>query len=347
MGQKLCILSIDGGGLRGLIPVKILQHIEAITGKSTQKMFKLISGTSTGALIACGISLLDKSGTTSRYNLQELEDIYTTKADEIFPRHSWLTSPFFWLRAWAFPKHYPTGLHKELTRLFNNLVDIKDGTARLANCAPPLFITSYDIKNNKTIFFKSRYADDGLNESLYKICRATSAAPTYLPAFSFRYDHANRTFVDGGVFMNNPSLGALVELWKHKGEKIYGGSTTEDDEIYLLSIGTGHYTGEIISGTNIGKIGWARPISDIMMAGQSQTADYQVKEALTFANNINYLRLDVDINDANFKEMDDSSKKTQAYLLKLFDEQYLRNSTKQEQLNKFLYNSGIMPSLQV
>ena len=85
--KKFRILSIDGGGLRGVVPLTILKKVEAITGKRITENFDLIAGTSTGGLIACAISVKDiQNDTQPLYTLDEILKVYVKRGKEIFPK---------------------------------------------------------------------------------------------------------------------------------------------------------------------------------------------------------------------------------------------------------------------
>jgi uncharacterized protein len=82
------ILSIDGGGIRGLIPALVLAEIESRTGKAVAECFDLIAGTSTGGILAMGLARDDGNG-KPRFSAGDLADIYQTRGKEIFSRSLW------------------------------------------------------------------------------------------------------------------------------------------------------------------------------------------------------------------------------------------------------------------
>src|SRR5439155_36259 len=91
------ILSIDGGGLRGIVPVRILQKLEEVTGKKVHELFDMMAGTSTGGLIAAFLTLKDeKNPSQPKYGLDTLENIYTQQGNTIFPLAGNIISQ--WLR---------------------------------------------------------------------------------------------------------------------------------------------------------------------------------------------------------------------------------------------------------
>lgn len=238
MAAKFRILSLDGGGLRGIIPVLVLKEIERRSGKRILDLFDMISGTSTGGLIACGIAVSD-NGKTSKYSLEQIEDIYVKHGKDIFPEKSAFKNFIGKITSLKSPKFSPDGLQKVLTDLM--------GEKRISDCAKPILVTSYDLFNNEAILFKYRHALNypENNALLVDVCRATSAAPTYLPAYDFVYENKKRICVDGGIYMNNPSMGSLIEVIKYHAENPYNLKELKLADISVLSLGTGHYTSKI------------------------------------------------------------------------------------------------------
>jgi patatin-like phospholipase/acyl hydrolase len=341
------ILSIDGGGLRGIIPVKVLQHLEMLTGKKVYDMFDMFAGSSTGGLIAAGLTITDDSKVYPRYNLKKIESVYREKANAIFPNkgqlHQWWRSQFY---SYPFrPQFKPDGLHAVLSELFPH-------DARILDCGKPILIPSYDLELNAPLFFKRRYAESDArkNALLVDVCRATSAAPTFLPTHSFAHHHefqnkqTNKvTTLDGGVYMNNPSLAALVEILKHR--DYYGQDNLADKDIFLLSLGTGSSMTNIADkAKSFGKVKWVRPLIEIMMLGGSQATDYNLDEGLKFKNSttLNYLRINVDIDNPKYLDMALSSPAALTYLLNRVQKDFIENAFIQNQLNKFIADAELL-----
>src|SRR5437899_630071 len=105
------ILSIDGGGLRGIIPLRILQKVEELTGKKIQDCFDMVAGTSTGGLIACCLTLRhDQQPQLPKYSLADIADIYVQKGSTIFPNRSGIGKFFLGARNLVKPKFSPDGI---------------------------------------------------------------------------------------------------------------------------------------------------------------------------------------------------------------------------------------------
>ncbi|MEO0479409.1 MAG: patatin-like phospholipase family protein [Planctomycetota bacterium] len=222
------VLALDGGILMGVMPARILERIDAeILGPRTiLEEFQFVAGTSTGSLIAAGlVNDLDPKSPA------ELRQLYQDKATTIFPR------PSIWRRVSTFgglrcPKFRADGLEQVLEEVL--------GDSRLKDAKTDLLVPSYDSVREAPLFFTKKKAvswPDTHDWLLREICRASSAGPTFLPAF--RVDRPDATpprhfeFTDGGVFANNPAMCAIAELWKNDPRP----------EIQILSLGSGshHY----------------------------------------------------------------------------------------------------------
>ena len=337
------ILSIDGGGLRGVVPLTILKKIEELTGQPIWKSFDLIAGTSTGGLIASALTIpKTKELKEAKYSLDDILKVYLERGQEIFPPRKTALGKFIeecddTLR----PKYSDKGIAK----VFNDVC----GDARLNDCLTNIMVCSYDLNNNIPLFFKTRSSrkNPGQNILIYEACRATSAGPTYLPAFELIYpndsENPNRLCIDGGVFVNNPSLAALSEFSKnhHDYDSSNQGKEISYDDVYVLSIGTGTYSGQITAeeAKTKGEIFWANRISDVMMRGVNKTTDYEMTEMMVDGN---YLRLTINIADEEFSEMSRADKLASDYLINQTQLQVLNNEDKMRALRKMLAKAGLI-----
>jgi patatin-like phospholipase/acyl hydrolase len=335
MGQrKFNILSLDGGGLRGIIPVLVLREIEKRTGKRIHELFDLIAGTSTGGLIACALVASDTLK-KPLLNIDQILAIYTDHGKDIFPIRGSLAKMFHAITALKRPEYSPDGLDNVLKNLFS--------TQTLTNCLKPVFIPTYDLNNNEAMFFKSRHAaqDPASDALLSDICRATSAAPTYFPPYEMQYENKKRVCIDGGVFMNNPGIGAVVEISKYHKDPIYNMPEMQFEDICMLSIGTGHYTANIAqkNRNNWGELDWAKPITDIMMQAVNLATAYQAEELL---EDQQFLRLGLTISNPEYANMADASDTTRNYLIQETQKQILQDNTAMTKLDQFMQKAGLM-----
>jgi uncharacterized protein len=251
------VLAIDGGGIRGIIPAVILAEIQTRLGMDLFKAFDLIAGTSTGGIIALGIGTACKN--TGPYSPGELLDLYVQNGPAIF-RKSIVTPE----RQLFLPKYSPDALQSALEQFF--------GDAQFKSALTPLLISSYDLQGQIPFFFKSHKiaSDPTYNWRLAEIARATSAAPTFFPPFHLTRGSEDYALVDGGVFVNNPSMAAYAEA-----RSLY----PEALAFTVVSVGTGDRQDQITyaSAKDWGLIGWAKEIVPVLMDSVSEAVDFELR----------------------------------------------------------------------
>jgi len=242
------ILSLDGGGIRGIIPAIILSHIEKKTKKKTSDLFDLIAGTSTGGILALGLTI-PNSNKAPKYSADDLKDLYEKNGRKIFDRSFWrgITSGAGWLE-----EEYD---HKPLEKVLHSYF----GNTLLKSALKKVLISCYGIQKRKPHFFKS-WRKEYNNVPMKKVARATSAAPTFFEPLKLRYDDNICALIDGGVFINNPAISAYSEAIRLWGI---------NEDYIVISLGTGQLTREIKyeDAKGWGKLEWIRPVIDCMMDG--------------------------------------------------------------------------------
>lgn len=270
------VLSIDGGGIRGILPAVLLTALEYQSGRRIGEMFDFAAGTSTGALLAA--ALFKKKPLSA----QQALDFYLRDGQEVFGadplRH--LAS------AVAGPKYDEAALERKLYEIF--------GDDWLSDCPTPLLLPSYELTTRQAQFFKSWKAQGwdletweypGLYDyRLRHAVRASSAAPTYFRPAKFRSRAgAEAVFIDGAVVANNPSLCALASVRK---------LNPDVQRVLLVSLGTGQQAQPIsyAESSTWGLINWARPALDCIMDGAADAVTYQVEEA--FGQEVRQIRVD-------------------------------------------------------
>ncbi|MCH1493227.1 MAG: patatin-like phospholipase family protein [Luminiphilus sp.] len=284
MTQQRTVLSIDGGGIRGIIPAMILHHIETATGRPAAELFDLMVGTSTGGILALGLAQPDvHSSHHSRYRARDLADLYAQRGSDIFSRSLWRR-----LRSVGgiFDESYPAG---PLEGLLNEYF----GDNRLGLCRCPTIVTAYDIEDSQTVFIKS-FKPEHRDLSCSAAARATSAAPTFFEPARMQLHRQESALIDGGVFINSPVVSAYAEALK-----LFPG-----DPITVISLGTGQLTRSIAGdkAARWGKAGWLMPVLDCVFDGVARAADYQMNLFL----GERYQRFQLDLNDAS-DALDDTS----------------------------------------
>lgn len=279
------ILSIDGGGIRGIIPAIVLAEIEKVTGKAISEIFDLVAGTSTGGILALALSERDAQG-NPKYSAKNLIELYEREGDQIFPKSLWQSVST--LGGFAEEKYPRAGIDAVLEQYFGN--DL------LGSCLTHTIVTSYDIENRKPMFLKSWRAEHQ-SVRVVDAARATSAAPTYFEPVQFVVDNERRVLVDGGIFMNTPAVSAYVEALR-----IF----PEEKDFLLLSLGTGELNQAIPyqQAKDWGTIGWLPSLLSCVFDGVSDAADYQMNLLLES----NYYRLQTKLDKAD-REMDNTSEK--------------------------------------
>ncbi|WP_264377097.1 MULTISPECIES: patatin-like phospholipase family protein [Wolbachia] len=251
------ILSVDGGGIRGIIPAIILAEIEKRARKPIAEIFDLVAGTSTGGIVIAGLCKKDKQG-NPQYSANDLVELYQKYGSYIFKSSFLRRSIFSWLNCTQYP-------HKNI----EFVLDKYFGDDILKNTLSDVLITSYDIHNNCPFFFKSW--KEG-NIKLKDALRAATAAPTYFIPKHLKINQINRVLVDGGVFANNPAACAYAS-----GKRLF-----PNDDILLLSIGTGRTDRSIeyANSKRFGKIGWIKPLLNVMFASGLDCVNYQMNQVI-------------------------------------------------------------------
>lgn len=302
------ILSIDGGGIRGIIPAVLLEKMEEVTERPISKLFDMIAGTSTGGIIAAGLTTPACSGSSSgslspRFRASELLELYEKRGADIFARSLW--DGIVSLGGVGDERYPSDGIERVLKEYL--------GDVQLKDTLTELLVTSYEIHERRPYFFKRHKAQTcpaERNHLLRDLARATSAAPTYFePAkVTTTVDGAKtRYLVDGGVFANNPALCAYAEAVKL-------GNRPED--IFLVSLGTGVATRPICykNAKDWGMIRWIKPVLSILMDGVADAVDYQLRQMMpTTDGKAQYWRFDVCLK----KALDDLDAAHQANIMAL------------------------------
>ncbi len=285
------ILSIDGGGIRGILPGQIIAALETklqiATGDKNARIadfFDLIAGTSTGGILTCAYTCPNAQG-RPKFTAQEAVDVYLQFGENIF------SSPVMHKATSVvglFGPKYPAFA-------LENVLKEKFGDVRLSKALTNIIIPAFNLDDGDTKFFTSSDAKKEKKDYyLWEVARSTSAAPTYFPAASAgNLRDTFQGFIDGGVFANNPTMCALVESYKvdvdlHRkyyiergvglGALTPGNSVLEN--VFVLSIGTSNHeaTYPFLEHENLGMLSWIKPLIDIMMSGVSETVSYQVEQ---------------------------------------------------------------------
>jgi patatin-like phospholipase/acyl hydrolase len=230
------ILAIDGGGIRGLIPALVLAEIESRTGRPISSLFDLVAGTSTGAIIACGLTR------PQPMPADQLAAIYEQEGPQIFDAS--LVKQVSSLGGVIDERYDARELVKSLRRHLGNTA--------LGEAVTGVLVTAYDLEAREALVLRR---DDDV--SMVDAAHASSAAPTYFEPVRL----GARTLIDGGVFAINPAVLAYAEA---------SGSID-----VLASLGTGELTRRLAYDEvkDWGELEWARPIIDVVFDGSADAVD--------------------------------------------------------------------------
>lgn len=243
------ILSLDGGGIRGVFTAAVLAAIEEDHGIRLIDHFDLIAGTSTGGIIALALGL----GIRPR----EVVEFYVGHGPEIFKKSTFRSSLH-----WVKRKYPATQLQNALQRILGN--------RRFGESEKRLVIPSFNIAENDVYVFRTPHHERlrrDYRAYAWQVAMATAAAPTFFPAFE---GLDGLRLIDGGVWANNPAMVALVEA--------VGALEIPQEQIALLSIGT--VAGLKAYGLNLnqaGKLGWAKAATDVILDATSIGVNNQVR----------------------------------------------------------------------
>lgn len=263
------ILSIDGGGVRGLLVAVLLEQLdERVSGWRDQ--LDLIAGTSTGGIIALGLA----------HGLEpaQLRELYLNKTPLIF--HDTLWDDVRDLGRVIGAEYAIDNLRQALDEVFEDTLLEELSTRVLI----PVFDLDDKNANPQSRSWKPKLFHNFPGPDCDGHCRAadialyTSAAPTFFPSVD--------GYVDGGVAIINPSMAALAQTQDARCEIT---DRPEVDEVVLLSIGTGKVLSRIEGDRhNWGYLQWVRPLIRLMSDAVSGIPDYQAGQIL----GANYRRLD-------------------------------------------------------
>jgi len=263
MADIIKVLSIDGGGIRGVIPATVLAEIETRTKSRIAELFDLIAGTSTGGILALALAKPSaKDPTYPEYAASDLSDLYVKEGKRIFARSPW--HRFTALDNLLDEKYDAAGLEAVLKQYF--------GDVKMSKAVTETLVTSYELETREPWFFARHKALEAPESDFLMrfVGRATSAAPTYFEPEELKATTPHGGLIDGGVFANNPAMCAYVEA-----KKLHPGP----EEVLVVSLGTGQYTRPIhfaeAKGWGLAK--WAKPILDVVLDGVGDTVDHQMK----------------------------------------------------------------------
>jgi patatin-like phospholipase/acyl hydrolase len=257
-GKSIKVLSIDGGGIRGIIAAVILKKILDWVGRPAHEIFGLIAGTSTSGIIALGLGTRSHNG--EPYSPQGVLDLYLENGDAIFKKGA-----FTILKQFSSPKYAAKPLETVLEKYF--------GKMTIESALVPLLISSYNLRGQLPFFFKSQafHKDEFIAWKVTDIARATSAAPTFFPPKHLTWRSGDFALVDGGIYVNNPAMAAYAEACR---------PYPDASKFVVVPVGTGNRQDHIgyFPAKYWGLLGWASKIVPIFMDSVSEAVDHELKQ---------------------------------------------------------------------
>jgi patatin-like phospholipase/acyl hydrolase len=304
--EVVTVLSIDGGGIRGIIPAVVLEHLEFRLNKPISECFDVMVGTSTGGIIILCLSAPDENN-KPRYSAKQLVQLYKNFGETIFNQSLWQRIKTF--NGWIGPKYSEENLEK-LLKTYLGKITLKEALTEVV-------IPTFDIEEGNTEFFTTNQArtKEGRNFYMRDLARATAAAPSYFSPYKIQENSQGqkkeKTFVDGGLTVNNPIIASYIYA-----TNLYNQRNTE---FFFVSIGTGdprssgeHKVVSYEEVKNSGKIGWANHILNLVMDGVKNLSDGQMQFMFPYHGNsvcgldTHYVRLQISLNPEH-AEMDNAS----------------------------------------
>ncbi|XP_040996992.1 patatin-like protein 2 [Juglans microcarpa x Juglans regia] len=339
-GEVTTILSIDGGGIRGLIPGTILCFLESelqkLDGEDARiaDYFDVIAGTSTGGLVTAMLTAPNEKN-RPLFAAKDIKEFYLNHCPKIFPQsRCW---PLFaaarkLIGALSGPKYDGKYLH--------NLVREKLGSTRISQTLTNVVIPTFDLKRLQPTIFSSYEVkkNPSLNALLSDVCIATSAAPTYLPAYYFETKDQEgkvREFhlTDGGVAANNPALLAIGEVTKaiqRESPDFFPGKPTDYGRFLVISLGTGtHKDEEKYKAQDVAKwgiLGWltnggSTPLIDVFCQASADMVDVHLSQVFQdLHSEKSYLRIQDDTLTGVVSSVDVATTKNLNDLVKVGEE---------------------------
>ncbi len=310
--RRVRVLAIDGGGIRGIIPAKVLAALETISGRRTFELFDLIVGTSIGGIAAMDLALPREDGKPDP--AAEIGAFYETSGPVIFPqaplsfprtrddlreligRVGTQAAVFGSNSELGNARYSPAGIEAALRERFAD--------ARLSQALTGVVVTAYDVRASRPVLFRSEDARRNPDEDylMRQVGRATSAAPTAFPPLRLPGPGtAYRILIDGGIYANNPSMIGYAEAMRMAG---WRGIRVKS--LQIVSLGTGMPAPRTVDYEEFVTRSWFRLAEDIFLAanlGQAGLYD----SLLTSLVDSHYTRFQVELPPEASFDMDDVS----------------------------------------
>jgi hypothetical protein len=307
--EPMAVLSLDGGGYRGLMEAYMLDYLTSVANHPLHEIFDIISGTSIGGILAMASSVPGIDG-QPKISTQDMIDLFVKTGHEIFPKR------------WRY--NYPAKIFDSAMNAFSNKYDERPlynllgkhfQETRLSDALTHVLVTSVQVKDSVPVLFSSK--DPKTNNNLmHNIGKATSAAPSYFPSYTFNFaDHwGAQAFTDGGLWCNNPTRAAYDEAL-YQAELL--GYRKPKEELFILSLGTGKMPQQYVQAKKAGWIGAAGAVIETTMSAVSEGTHLGMMRTLSRDN---YVRINPKFCD--YFELDDIGEESRLSLQDAAESKY-------------------------
>jgi hypothetical protein len=262
------ILSIDGGGIRGIIPAYFLNVIEQETQLRTAHLFDFLVGVSTGSILASGLTVPDKNG-EPKYSANDMLNIYKNDAKAVFTAS--LTHKIMTLSGLLGPKFQSSGMQHLTASYFGNI--------EMVDLLSHVILFGYDVKNKGLIAF-SNSKFQTKNMPYYKVRDVVDGATAIMSYFASKslYDtnkQLRHMIADATLVLNNPTAMSFLYALKQ---------CPRAPHFLIISLGTGHLPMVDIEPEHWGLINWLPDMLTTTVEGESATADITTEKFVTILN---------------------------------------------------------------
>lgn len=292
------IISLDGGGIRGVVTAVILEEIEERMQSLITDKVDLAAGTSTGSIVAGAISTGIPMGNLVKF--------YKEQGPVIFRKNDF-KHRIKTLGGLNGPKYNEKELYDALDYHFGGAL-IKDGSTNFLS-------TAYNMSEGRPRFF-STHQEGHMKFS--DVIAASSSAPTYFKPKTIE----GKDYIDGGVFCANPAVSALAEMKSNN-------KNLKADDIFMLSVGTGSRALGYSNTKKWSKFKWISPLIDLMMSSDAGVAHYQLVQTYNSINKRdNYFRLNANLPKNISRDMDNADPDNMNLLIEFAESIIKKNDRK-------------------
>ncbi|MDD3419592.1 MAG: patatin-like phospholipase family protein [Candidatus Gastranaerophilales bacterium] len=323
--DKVRVLSLDGGGIKSLITLKMLAYIEEGTGKKTGELFDYIAGCSSGGMLTLYLTMPKEHDCHKpAYSANQIIELFQEDSRIIFREKvtaKCLTKPA--VQLFSTPYNLKTMMEMTTNRFKQY---------RMRDAVTDIFVLTFDTETNMPIPF-TNYDGDYNPTQMSTVAAATSVAPFYFSPIDYYDKKANkhRTLIDGGLVAKNPSVFAYGEAKKRNPNK----------DILMVSLGAGYqekYDYNYDKLKNWGFLKYSLPTYTFMLDGVTNTNDLYMSNIEQTDKTLRYFRLQprLDKKDGFDNRPDNTDQANFDILLRIGDQYVLDHKAELDKIIKEL-----------